>query len=202
LPSNRPWVQHGSVMGVTVGVDPVDDHPAVVRHAEVAFPLDDRAGQARIGRAGGHTSDGAWLRRLVSGHTSPSGRVHPRVVLRDGPTAPPDDTKVRSVPGQTRRQDQVHGQDPSNLDWSGHPRLAAGKDSYQDLGDSPRAGQLDGSDTAPSPPSSPQASRSVGWDGRLVCGMPSGWRCTLPAHLRPPASQALAYRRRPQVPTG
>jgi len=45
--------------------------------------------------------------------------------LHDGVSAPygadssPDDTTVRSVPSQTRRQDQVHDQDPSNLHWSG-----------------------------------------------------------------------------------
>jgi hypothetical protein len=44
-------------MGTTMGVDPADDNPGGLGHAEVAFPLEDRAGQARTGRAGGHTSD-------------------------------------------------------------------------------------------------------------------------------------------------
>ena len=50
-------IQHGSVMGTTMGVDPADDNPGVFGHAEMAFPLEDWAGQARTGRAGGHTSD-------------------------------------------------------------------------------------------------------------------------------------------------
>jgi hypothetical protein len=75
-------------MGATVGVDPADDNPTVVRHAEVAFLLDDRAGQARTGRAGGHTTDKAWLRRLVSGHRSPSGRVHHAWSCRTGRQLP------------------------------------------------------------------------------------------------------------------
>ena len=48
-------IQHGCVVGATVGVDPADDHPGALGHAGVAVPLDDRAGQARTGRAGGHT---------------------------------------------------------------------------------------------------------------------------------------------------
>src|SRR4029453_11675703 len=36
-------IEHGSGMGATGTIDPADDNPAVVRHAEVAFPLDDRA---------------------------------------------------------------------------------------------------------------------------------------------------------------
>jgi hypothetical protein len=59
-------IKHGSVIGVTMGVDPADDNPAVVRHAEVAFPLDDRAGQARTGRAGGNTRDKASLPSWLS----------------------------------------------------------------------------------------------------------------------------------------
>jgi hypothetical protein len=54
----------------------------------VAFLLDDRAGQARTGRAGGHTSDKAWSRKLVSGHTSPSGRVHHAWSCRTGRQLP------------------------------------------------------------------------------------------------------------------
>ena len=107
-------IEHGSVVGATVGVDPADDNPGPLGHAGVAFLLDDRAGGARTGRAGGHTSDKAWSRKLVSGHTSPSGRVHHawsagRVdsSLEDTPG------QVRSVPSQTRRQNQVHDQDPS-----------------------------------------------------------------------------------------
>jgi hypothetical protein len=50
-------IEHGSVMGATVGVDPADDNPGALGHAGAAFLLDDRAGQARTGRAGGHTSD-------------------------------------------------------------------------------------------------------------------------------------------------
>ena len=46
-------IKHGSVMGATVGVDPADDNPAVVRNAEVAFPLDDRAEGTH--RPGGRT---------------------------------------------------------------------------------------------------------------------------------------------------
>jgi hypothetical protein len=46
-------IQHGSVMGTTMGVDPTDDNPGVVGHAEVALS-----------------------RKLVAGHTGPSGRVH------------------------------------------------------------------------------------------------------------------------------
>ena len=52
-------VDDGSVVGATVGVDPADDNTGALGHPGVAFPLDDRAGQARTGRAGGHTSDGA-----------------------------------------------------------------------------------------------------------------------------------------------
>jgi hypothetical protein len=58
-------IQHGSVMGATVGVDPADDNPAVDSACRGGLPLDDRAGQARTGRAGGHTSDKAWSRKLV-----------------------------------------------------------------------------------------------------------------------------------------
>jgi len=47
-------IEHRSVMGATVGVDPADDHPGPLGHAGVAFPLDDRPGQdghAPVGRA-------------------------------------------------------------------------------------------------------------------------------------------------------
>jgi hypothetical protein len=84
-------VDDGSVVGATVGVDPADDNTGALGHPGVAFPLDDRAGQARTGRAGGHTSDGAWSRKLVSGHTSPSGRVH-HMTLPGRPTNPGNDT--------------------------------------------------------------------------------------------------------------
>ena len=39
------------------------------------------------------------------------------MALPDGSTAPLKTLRVRSGPGQTRRQDQVHHQDPSNLHW-------------------------------------------------------------------------------------
>jgi hypothetical protein len=52
-------VDDGGVVGATVGVDAADDNPGALGHPGVAFPLEDRAGQARTGRAGGHTSDGA-----------------------------------------------------------------------------------------------------------------------------------------------
>jgi hypothetical protein len=81
-------IEHGRVMGATVGVDPADDNPGVFGHAGVAFLLEDRAGQARTGRAGGHTSDKAWSRKLVSGHTSPSGRVHHAWSCRTGRQLP------------------------------------------------------------------------------------------------------------------
>jgi hypothetical protein len=81
-------IKHGRVMGATVGVDPTDDNPRALGHAGVAFLLDDRAGVARTGRAGGHTSDKAWSRKLVSGHTSPSGRVHHAWSCRTGRQLP------------------------------------------------------------------------------------------------------------------
>jgi len=81
-------IEHGSVVGATVGVDPADDNPGPLGHAGVAFLLEDRAGGARTGRAGGHTSEGAWSRKLLSGHTSPSGRVHHSVVLPGGRQLP------------------------------------------------------------------------------------------------------------------
>jgi hypothetical protein len=46
-------VDDGSVMGTTVGVDPADDNPSGLGHAEVAFPLDDR--QEGTHRPGGRT---------------------------------------------------------------------------------------------------------------------------------------------------
>ena len=46
-------IEHGSVMGATVGVDPADDNPGALGHAEVAFPLDDRAEGTH--RPGGRT---------------------------------------------------------------------------------------------------------------------------------------------------
>jgi hypothetical protein len=68
------------VVGTAVGVHAADDHPGALAgalgHAGTVFPLGHEPGQARTGRAGGHTSDKAWSHKLVSGHTSPSGRVH------------------------------------------------------------------------------------------------------------------------------
>jgi hypothetical protein len=46
-------IKHGRVMGATVGVDPADDNPGALGHAEVAFPLEDRAEGTH--RPGGRT---------------------------------------------------------------------------------------------------------------------------------------------------
>jgi hypothetical protein len=45
-------IEHGSMMGATVGVDPADDNSGGLGHPGVAFPLEDRAGgHAPAGRA-------------------------------------------------------------------------------------------------------------------------------------------------------
>jgi hypothetical protein len=46
-------VEHGSVMSATMGVDPADDNPAVVRHA--GWPFRSTTGQDRHAPAGGRT---------------------------------------------------------------------------------------------------------------------------------------------------
>jgi hypothetical protein len=113
-------IEHGSVMGTTMGVDPADDNPGVVGHAEVAFPLDDRAGRARTGRAGGPVT------RLGRATSYQVTRARPIACTTRGPAgqadSSPEDTKVRSVPSQTRQQDQPHDQGPPHLHWSGQSR--------------------------------------------------------------------------------
>jgi hypothetical protein len=56
-------VNDDGVVSAAMGVHAADDHPGAfpdaLGHAGVAFPLAVRAGQARTGRAGGHTSDKA-----------------------------------------------------------------------------------------------------------------------------------------------
>jgi hypothetical protein len=60
-------IDHRSVMGLPVGVDPAD-HDAGGRtcHAGHALPPPlDRLGEARRGRVGGQDSDGRLVRRLL-----------------------------------------------------------------------------------------------------------------------------------------
>jgi hypothetical protein len=52
-------VNDGGVVGAAVGVHAADDNPGALGHAGTAFPLGHELGQARTGRAGGHTSDRA-----------------------------------------------------------------------------------------------------------------------------------------------
>src|SRR5512132_1427070 len=60
-------------------------------------------GQARTGRAGGHTSDGAWSHKLVSGHKPVRSRARSR-----GPAAQADSSR-----------DDTNGQGGSGSDLSG-----------------------------------------------------------------------------------
>jgi hypothetical protein len=63
-------------MGATGGIDP--PMTTLLWFGMLRLPFRSTTGQDRHapGRAGGHTSDGAWSRKLVSGHTNPSGGVH------------------------------------------------------------------------------------------------------------------------------
>jgi hypothetical protein len=124
-------------------------------------------------------------------------RAHPVMCTTRGPAgradSSPDDTTVRLVPSQTRRQDQsMIRTRPVFTGQVTRVSQQACKDCIPRLGrlTRPEPGGLTGPIPRRPRPSSPQASRWVGWDGRLVCGTPSGWRCTLPAHLRLPASHA------------
>src|SRR6266511_3059790 len=81
-------VDGGGVVRAAMGVNAADDNASALGHAGTAFPLGHEPGQARTGRAGGHTSDKAWSHKLVSGHTSPSGRVHLHAAPSGRPTAP------------------------------------------------------------------------------------------------------------------
>jgi hypothetical protein len=80
-------VDHGGVMvRPWVSTPPMT---TLVRLGMLVSPFRSRhePGQARTGRAGGHTSDEAWSHKLVS-VTSPSGRVHLHTALPHKPTAP------------------------------------------------------------------------------------------------------------------
>jgi hypothetical protein len=52
-------VDGGGVVSAAMGVNAADDNPGALGHAGTAFPLGHEPGQARTGRAGGHTSDKA-----------------------------------------------------------------------------------------------------------------------------------------------
>ena len=90
----------GGVVSAAMGVNAADDNASALGHAGTAFPLGHEPGQARTGRAGGHTSDKAWSHKLVSGHTKP---VRSRALTRPVGQADSsrDDTTVRAVQGQT-----------------------------------------------------------------------------------------------------
>jgi hypothetical protein len=81
-------VDGGGVVSAAMGINAADDNASALGHAGTAFPLGHEPGQVRTGRAGGHTSDGAWSHKLVSGHTSPSGRVHSTRPYRAGRQLP------------------------------------------------------------------------------------------------------------------
>ena len=52
-------VDGGGVVRAAMGVNAADDNASALGHAGTAFPLGHEPGQARTGRAGGHTSDKA-----------------------------------------------------------------------------------------------------------------------------------------------
>ena len=95
-----------------MGVNAADDNASALGHAGTAVPLGHEPGQARTGRAGGHTSDKAWSHKLVSGHTSPSGRVHLHTALSGRPTAPGMTPRSGRFRVRPVRQDQPHHQGP------------------------------------------------------------------------------------------
>src|SRR5215213_7830325 len=66
-------------------------------------------------RVGGHTSDKLG-RKLVSGHTSPSGRVHFMRSYRIGQHIQ-DDITVRSVHGRTHGKTSPIVRDHQHLHW-------------------------------------------------------------------------------------
>jgi hypothetical protein len=103
-------IEHGSVVGATVGVDPADDNPGPLGHA--GWPFCSRTGQEGHAPAGRADTPVRGLGRASSYQVT---RARPVACItvwscRAGDSSP-DDTKVRSVPSQTRRQDQVHDQD-------------------------------------------------------------------------------------------
>jgi len=89
-------VDDGGVVGAAVGVDAADDNAGALGHPGVAVPLEDR--HAPAGRADTPVTglECTSSYKLVSGHTSPSGRVH-HVVLPDRPTNPGNDTQSGPV---------------------------------------------------------------------------------------------------------
>jgi hypothetical protein len=90
--------------GTAVGVHAADDHPGAVAGAlgMLVPPFRSGTSQARHAPAGRRTHPcRAWAHKLVSGHTSPSGRVHLHAALPGQADSSRDDTTVRAVQGQT-----------------------------------------------------------------------------------------------------
>src|SRR5215211_4575368 len=106
----RPWV---STPPMTTRVH------FLVRLGMLGSPFRSRhePGQARTGRAGGHTSDKAWSHKLVSGHTGPSGRVHDHAALPDRPTDPGMTPRSGRFRVRPTRQNHPHDQGPAHLHW-------------------------------------------------------------------------------------